>query len=51
MGKKGPSPEQIIAKLRDAEVVLAKGKTVAEACRAIGVASRRFSGGAMSTAG
>lgn len=37
MGRKGQAPEQIIAKLQEAEVVLAKGKTVAEACRAIGV--------------
>ena len=30
MGRKGQAPEQIIAKLREAEVALAKGKTVAE---------------------
>jgi len=37
MGRKGQAPEQIIAKLREAEVALAKGKTVAKTCRALGV--------------
>ena len=30
-------PEQIIGKLREVEVVVAKGSTMAEACRQIGV--------------
>jgi putative transposase len=30
-------PEQIIGKLREAEIVVAKGSTMAEACRQIGV--------------
>jgi len=42
MGRKGQAPEQIIAKLREAEVSLAKGKTVAEACRALGVCEQTF---------
>lgn len=30
-------PEEIIGKLREAEIVLAQGGTVADACRRIGV--------------
>ncbi len=37
MGRKRHSAEQIIAKLRQAEIELGKGKSTAEACRAIGV--------------
>ncbi len=37
MGRKGQAPEQIIAK-----VSLAKGKTVAETCRALGVCEQTF---------
>ena len=35
--KKAPTPEEIVAKLRQAEVLIGQGKTVAEAVRAIGV--------------
>ncbi len=35
--KKTHTPEEIVAKLRQAEVLVAQGKTVAEAVRAIGV--------------
>jgi transposase-like protein len=35
--KKGYSPEQIIHKLREAEVLLSQGATVGEVCRKIGV--------------
>ena len=42
MGRKGQAPEQIIAKLREAEVSLAKGKTVAETCRSLGVCEQMF---------
>ena len=35
--KKAHTPEEIVAKLRQAEVLLAQGKSVAEAVRAIGV--------------
>ena len=31
------TPEEIIGKLREAEVVLATGKTVADICRQLGV--------------
>jgi len=37
MGRQRHTPEQIIGKLREAEVALAKGQTVAEACRTLGV--------------
>jgi putative transposase len=35
--KKAHTPEEIVAKLRQAEVLVGQGKTVAEAVRAIGV--------------
>ncbi len=31
--KKGFTPEQIIGKLREADVLLSKGASIAEACR------------------
>ena len=37
MGRRHHTPEQIITKLREAEVLLGKGQTVGEACRRIGV--------------
>jgi transposase-like protein len=37
MVKKGYTPEQIINKLREAEVLLGQGATVGEVCRKIGV--------------
>jgi len=37
MAKKGFAPEQIINKLREAEVLLSQGATVGEICRRIGV--------------
>ena len=37
MPKKGYGPEQIIHKLREAEVLLSQGVTVGEVCRRIGV--------------
>jgi transposase-like protein len=41
-GRKGFSPEQIIGKLREAEVLLSKGASVAEVCRRIGVTDVTF---------
>jgi putative transposase len=42
MGKRNRhSTEQIIHKLREAEVELAKGRTIAEVCKQIGVAASR----------
>jgi len=37
MVKKGYTPEQVINKLREAEVLLSQGITVGEVCRRIGV--------------
>jgi len=37
MPKKGFKPEQVINKLREAEVLLSQGATVGEICRRIGV--------------
>ena len=37
MPKKGFKPEQVINKLREAEVLLSQGATVGEICRKIGV--------------
>ena len=35
-------PEEIIGKLREAEIVLAQGGTVSDACRRIGVTEQTF---------
>ena len=37
MGKKRHKPEEVVAKLRQVDVLLSQGKTVAEAIRSIGV--------------
>lgn len=42
MGKKRHTPEQIIAKLREAEIALAKGQTVPVVCRQIGVTEQTY---------
>ena len=42
MPTKRHTPEQVIIKLREAEVALAQGKTVAEASRQIGVTEQTF---------
>ena len=44
MAGKRSTPEQIIAKLRQVEVLTAQGKAVAEAVRAIGVDLPHLSG-------
>jgi len=41
-GRKGFSPEQIIGKLREAEILLSKGSSVEEMCRKIGVTNVTF---------
>ena len=41
MGKKH-GPEEIIGKLREAEIVLAQGGTVSDACRRIGVSEQTY---------
>jgi len=42
MAKKRHTPEQVINKLREAEVAIAEGGTVAEAARRIGVTEQTF---------
>jgi transposase-like protein len=42
MPRKRHTPEQIINKLREAEVAISSGSTVAEACRQIGVTEQTF---------
>ena len=42
MARKRFTAEQIIHKLREAEVIIAKGKLVPEACRQIGVTQQTF---------
>lgn len=41
MGKKH-KPEEIIGKLREAEIVLAQGGTVPDACRRLGVTEQTY---------
>jgi len=43
MGKlKRPTPEQVITKLREAEVIIAQGNTIAIAARKIGVTEQTY---------
>ena len=42
MGRKRHTPEEIIGKLREAEIVLAQGGITADACRRIGVTELTF---------
>jgi len=42
MSRKRYTPEQIIAKLREAEVALAQGETVGQVCRTLGIAEQTF---------
>jgi len=42
MVRKGYTPEQIINKLREAEILLSQGETVAVASRKIGVSSHTY---------
>ena len=42
MAKKSHSPEQIINKLREAEILLNQGATIAEASRKIGVTEQTY---------
>ena len=43
MAKKHATPEQIIAKLGEAEVLVAQGKTVAHAVKQIGTTEQTYS--------
>ena len=42
MSRKRYTPEQIIGKLREAEVALAQGETAAQVCRTLGIAEQTF---------
>ena len=42
MSRKRYTPEQIIGKLREAEVALAQGATTGQACRTLGIAEQTF---------
>ena len=42
MSRKRYSPEQIIGKLREAEMGLAQGQTTAQVCRTLGIAEQTF---------
>ena len=42
MGRQRYTPEQIIGKLREAEVALAKGQTVVQACRTLGITEQTY---------
>jgi putative transposase len=42
MSKKRQTPEQIIPKLREAEVVLARGATVGQVCKKLGVTEQTY---------
>ena len=42
MGKKRYTPEQIIGKLREAEVPLAQEETAGQVCRTLGIAEQTF---------
>lgn len=42
MPSKKHSPEEIIGKLREAEIVTGRGRTVAEACRGIAVTEQTY---------
>jgi transposase-like protein len=42
MAKKNYTTEQIISKLREAEVLLSQGQTVPNACKAIGVSEQTY---------
>jgi transposase-like protein len=42
MGRRRHTAEQVIGKLREAEVELAKGKTVAEVCRKLAITEQTY---------
>ncbi len=42
MPRKRFSPEQIISKLREAEVLLSQGKTTVEVCRALNISEQTY---------
>ena len=42
MSRRRYTPEQIIGKLREAEVALAQGGTAAQVCRTLGIGEQTF---------
>lgn len=42
MGRQRFTPEQIIAKLREVDVIVGRGGTAVEACRQIGIAEQTY---------
>ena len=42
MGRKRHTAEEIVNRVREADVLLAKGQTVAQACKAIGVTEQTY---------
>ena len=42
MARQRYTPEQIIGKLREGEVALAKGQTVVQACRTLGITEQTY---------
>ena len=42
MAKKRYTPEQIVAKLRQAEVELAKGQTTSQVCKKLGISEQSY---------
>ena len=42
MSRKGYSAEQIIGKLREAEVLIAKGQSISQAAKALGIADQTY---------
>jgi putative transposase len=42
MPRKRYTPEQIITKLREAEVLLSQGQSVAQACKSLGVSQQTY---------
>ena len=51
MARKRYTVEQIIAKLREAEIELAQGAKTPQACRKLGISENTTTGGVRSTAG
>jgi putative transposase len=42
MSKKRYTPEQIVSMLREAEVLLSKGQSIADACRGLGITEQTY---------
>jgi putative transposase len=42
MPKKTFTPEQIVAKLRQIEVLVSQGKTIPQACKKVGIVEQTF---------